>query len=234
MGIPVSVPSPLVLKSLREQVYDHLRHLLSRGEIQPGSFINQDELAARLGVSRTPLRDALLQLEAEGFVAILPRRGVRVEALTVEDVRHIYEVVGALEGAAVLAAFPSLGANERATLRRLNGEMEDALGADDFDRYYEANLAFHDVFLDRCGNEQLVRIVRRLKQRLYDWPRRRGFVKEWELASLEEHAAFARLVAKGDATGAADHLRDVHWSFAVQEPYIRRYYLGDPPAKERA
>jgi DNA-binding GntR family transcriptional regulator len=228
----VSVVSPLVLKSLREQVYGHLRLLMSRGEIQPGAFINQDELAARLGVSRTPLRDALLQLEAEGFVAILPRRGVRVEALTVEDVRHMYEVVGALEGAAVLSAFPSLGRSELAALRRLNREMRKALLADDFDRYYDANLAFHDVFLDRCGNEQLVRIVRRLKQRLYDWPRRRGFVKEWELASLEEHAAFAHLVAEGDDTGAADHLRDVHWSFAVQEPFIRRYYFGDPPGED--
>ena len=229
----MSVPSPLVLKSLREQVYDHLRHLLSRGEIQPGAFINQDELAGRLGVSRTPLRDALLQLEAEGFVAILPRRGVRVQALTMEDVRHMYEVVGALEGAAVLSAFPSLGEAQLASLRRLNAEMKDALMADDFERYYDRNLAFHDVFLDRCGNEQLVRIVRRLKQRLYDWPRRRGFVKEWELASLEEHAAFARLVAKSDATGAADHLRDVHWSFAAQEPFIRRYYFAGTAEEER-
>ncbi len=224
----MSVPSPLVLKSLREQVYDHLRHLMSRGEIQPGVFLNQDELATRLGVSRTPLRDALLQLEAEGFVAILPRRGVRVQALTVEDIRDMYEVVGALEGAAVLSAFPSLGEGELAALRRLNREMKDALGADDFDRYYDRNLAFHDVFLDRCGNEQIVRIVHRLKQRLYDWPRRRSFVKEWELASLEEHAAFARLVADGDVNGAADHLREVHWSFAVQEPFIRRYYCADP------
>lgn len=227
----MAAASPLVLKSLREQVYDHLRLLMSRGEIQPGAFINQDELAARLGVSRTPLRDALLQLEAEGFVAILPRRGVRVETLTVEDVRHMYEVVGALEGAAVLSAFPSLGRSELAALRRLNREMRTALLAEDFDRYYDANLAFHDVFLDRCGNEQLVRIVRRLKQRLYDWPRRRGFVKEWELASLEEHAAFAQLVAEGDATRAADHLRDVHWSFGVQEPFIRRYYFTDPPGE---
>jgi DNA-binding GntR family transcriptional regulator len=226
--------SPLVLKSLREQVYDHLRQLMSRGEIQPGAFLNQDELAARLGVSRTPLRDALLQLEAEGFVAILPRRGVRVQALTVRDVRHMYEVVGALEGAAVLAAFPGLGEDEVAALVRLNREMRDALLADDFDRYYDANLAFHDVFLDRCGNEQLVRIVRHLKQRLYDWPRRREFVKEWELASLEEHAAFVRLVEEGRATAAADHLRDVHWSFAVQEPFIRRYYGADPPGEDEA
>ena len=229
----MSASSPLVLKSLREQVYDHLRQLMSRGRIEPGAFINQDELATRLGVSRTPLRDALLQLEAEGFVEILPRRGVQLRALTVEDVRHMYEVVGALEGAAVLAALPSFGEDELTALRRLNGEMKDALLADDFDRYYDLNLAFHDVFLDRCGNEELVRIVRRLKQRLYDWPRRRGFVKEWELASLEEHAAFVHLVATGDATAAADHLRDVHWSFAEQEPFIRRYYFADTPGEDR-
>ncbi len=221
-------PGPLVLKSLREQVYDHLRHLLSRGEIQPGAFINQDELASRLGVSRTPLRDALLQLEAEGFVSILSRRGVRVQPLTLEDIRHLYEVIGALEGAALLAAFPELGKTEVRALRHLNAEMKDAVLAGDFDRYYDRNLAFHDVFLDRCGNERLVRIVRTHKQRLYDWPRRQGLVKEWELASLEEHAAFVRLVAKGDARAAADHLRDVHWSFDVQERFIHRYYFGDP------
>jgi DNA-binding GntR family transcriptional regulator len=206
---------------------------MSRGEIQPGAFLNQDELASRLGVSRTPLRDALLQLEAEGFVAILPRRGVRVQPLTLDDIRHLYEVVGALEGAALLAAFPKLGKAERARLRRLNGEMKTAVLAGDFDRYYDLNLAFHDVFLDRCGNERLVRIVRAHKQRLYDWPRRQGLVKEWELASLEEHAAFVDLVARGDARGAADHLRDVHWSFPVQERFIHRYYFENASPGDR-
>jgi DNA-binding GntR family transcriptional regulator len=218
--------SPLVLKSLREQVYDHLRLLLNRGELRPGTPLDLDALEARLGVSRTPLRDALLQLESEGFVTILPRRGVEVRPLTRDDVRHLYEIVGALEGAALLAAFSRLGAAEAATLRRLNQEMKRAVEASDFDRYYERNLAFHDVFLDRCDNERLVRLVRTLKQRLYDWPRRRGFVKAWELASVGEHAAFARLVATGEARAAADHLRDVHWSYAVQERFIEEYYFA--------
>jgi DNA-binding GntR family transcriptional regulator len=222
-----AVPSPLVLKSLREQVYDHLRELMSRGEIQPGAFLDLDAIASGLGVSRTPLRDALLQLEAEGFVSILPRRGVRVEPLTREDIRHLYEVVGALEGAALLSAFPSIGDAELDALHRLNEEMKDAVLAGDFDRYYDRNLAFHDVFLDRCGNERLVHLVRSHKQRLYDWPRRRGLVKEWELRSLDEHAAFLRLVGEGDARGAADHLRDVHWSFPVQEEFIQRYYFPE-------
>jgi DNA-binding GntR family transcriptional regulator len=227
----VAQGSPLVLKSLREQVYDHLRQLLNRGELRPGHFLDLAALEARLGVSRTPLRDALLQLEAEGFVTILPRRGVQVRALGRDDIRHVYEIVGALEGAALLAAFPRLGPGEAATLRRLNREMKAALEAGDFDRYYDRNLAFHDVFLDRCDNERLVRLVRALKQRLYDWPRRRGFVKAWELASVREHAALARLVEKGDARAAADHLRDVHWSYRVQERFVEQYYFaGDAGA----
>jgi DNA-binding GntR family transcriptional regulator len=218
--------SPLVLKSLREQVYEHLRQLLNRGELRPGALLDLDALEARLGVSRTPLRDALLQLESEGFVEILPRRGVRVRALAHEDVRHLYEMIGALEGAALLAASPRLGPPEAAALRRLNREMKRAVEAGDFDRYYERNLAFHDVFLGLCDNERLVRLVRTLKQRLYDWPRRRGFVKAWERASVGEHTAFARLVARGEARAAADHLRDVHWSYAVQERFIEAYYFA--------
>src|SRR5512139_71523 len=134
--------SPIVLKPLREQVYDHLRRLMARGELRPGGYLDLDALEARLGVSRTPLRDALLQLESEGFVTILPRRGVQVRALTRDDVRHLYEIVGALEGAALLAAFPRLGRGEAATLRRLNREMRAAVEAGDFGRYYDRNLAF--------------------------------------------------------------------------------------------
>ena len=226
--------SPLVLKSLREHVYDHLRVLMNRGEIRPGSFLDLDALASGLGVSRTPLRDALLQLEAEGFVTILPRRGVQVKELARDDIRHLYEVIGALEGAAVLAAYPRLGRTEIAVLRHLNREMKRAIEGGDFGRYYEKNLAFHDVFLDRCGNERLARIVRPLKQRLYDWPRRRGFVKEWETSSVREHEALVRRLASGDARGAADHLRDVHWSFAVQRRFIERYYFApEPPTARR-
>jgi DNA-binding GntR family transcriptional regulator len=233
------VPEPprgaaLVRRSLREQVYDHLRLLLNRGELRPGGFLDLKGLEATLGVSRTPLREALLQLEAEGFVSILPRRGVQVRALTRDDIRHLYEIIGALEGTALLAAFARLGPAEKAALRRLNADMKRAVEKGDFDRYYDRNLAFHDVFLDRCFNPRLLRLVRTLKQRLYDWPRRRGFVKAWELASVREHAELVRLVERGEARGAADHLRDVHWSYRVQERFIEQYYFagnGNAPSR---
>ena len=203
--------SPLVLKSLSEQVYDHLRHLLNRGELRPGAYLDLDALETRLGVSRTPLRDALLQLHAESFVTILPRRGVQVRPLTREDVRHLYEIIGALEGAALLAAFPRLGAAEAADLRRLNAEMKEAVDANDFDGYYERNLAFHGVFLEtvrRLGRVYEVGLIggyNTLSGHLFDsmdlgWPMLvRGKVKPLppRVRSRREVAAiFARAEAR--------------------------------------
>lgn len=215
------------LKSLRRQVYEFLKAELNRGALAPGSLLDLNGLAAQLGTSRTPLREALLQLDAEGFVTILPRRGVRVNRLTLEEIRHIYEIVGALEAAALVSVAPTLTDGELAAMAALCRQMGEALASDDFPTYYERNLAFHEVFLGRCHNTRLVEWVRLLKERLYDFPRLTGFVKAWEEASVGEHEEIVRRLQAGDTRAAADHLRDVHWSYAVQEPYIRRYYDVD-------
>ena len=99
----------LQLQSLREQVYEYLRDAINRGDLHPGSFLDQRRLSESLGISKTPLRDALIQLETEGFVSILPRRGVVVNELTLDDIRHIYEIVGALEGVALVSVADRLG-----------------------------------------------------------------------------------------------------------------------------
>jgi DNA-binding GntR family transcriptional regulator len=214
----------LNVKSLKEQVYDYLRQQLRSGEILPGSAINLDETSRKLGVSRTPLRDALLQLESEGFVTIYPRRGVIVNVLSVQDIKNYYQIIGALESTAVLQAFDKLGEDEIQTMEKIIEGMKTAIESDDFDLYYEKNLALHDVYLASCGNENLVRIVRTLKRRLYDFPRQRGFVKEWELASIAEHTELLQLLKQREAAEAAAYVRDVHWSYRVQERYINQYY----------
>lgn len=214
----------LNIKSLKEQVYEFLREAMRRGEILPGSVIDMEETSVRLGVSKTPLRDALLQLEMENFVTIMPRRKVVVNILRPEDIRNYYEIIGALEGAALLQVFDSLGEAEIETLDRLNLEMKAAIERDDFDGYYEKNLAFHNLFLSRCGNHDLLKIVNNLKRRLYDFPRQKGFVKEWEQASVGEHAAFVALIKAGKKAEASAHIRDVHWSYSIQEKYINAYY----------
>lgn len=214
----------LNVKSLKEQVYEYLREQMRTGAILPGSVIDMEETSRRLGVSRTPLRDALLQLEMEGFVSILPRRKVVVNRLTEADIRNSYDIIGALESIALIKAFDRIGEAEVAALQALNDGMKAAIAAGDFDLYYEKNLAFHDVFLKLCGNDSLVKIVLTLKKRLYDFPRSKGFVKEWEEASIGEHQGLVDLIRAGKREAAANHIRDVHWSFRVQEGFIHRYY----------
>jgi len=213
-------------RSLREQVYDFLRAEMARGGLQPGGFLDLTELATRLGVSRTPLREALLHLESQGFVTVLPRRGFRLNALTLDDIRHFYEIIGALEAAALRSVGPSLGPPDFARMRRLDAAMADAVAARDFDRYYDANLAFHDVYLRRSDNARLVSQVHLLKQRLYDWPRRESMVQAWEQHSVVEHEDFLALIERGAIDEAAAHLQNVHWSFAVQEPFVQAYYFA--------
>ncbi len=221
----------LQTRSLREQVYDYLRDEMSRGGLQPGAFLDLNLIASGLGISRTPLREALLSLESQGFVTVLPRRGFRLNALTLDDIRHFYEIVGALESSALRSVGASLGPADFARMRELDAEMAGAVAAREFDRYYAANLAFHDVYLARSDNARLVAQVHLLKQRLYDWPRRDSMVQAWEQHSVVEHEDFLRLLERGAIDEAAAHLQHVHWSFAVQERFIHAYYFAGRPVE---
>ena len=213
----------LNLTSLREQVYQYIREQMQTGALLPGSFINLTEMSNRLGISKTPLRDALIQLESEGFVKILARRGVQVNTLTDRDIRNFYEVTGILEAGVIAEVFDRLDDGHIRRLEELNQIQYQAVTSGDFDTYYNTNLAFHDVYLDLSDNDVLKGIVTPIKQRLYDFPRR-SYIQEWELTNLEEHQQFIDCIRSGDREGASSVMRDIHWSFKVQEKQIRRFY----------
>jgi len=214
----------LNIKSLKEQVYEYLREQMRRGELMPGSTIDMEETSRKLGVSKTPLRDALLQLEMESFVSILPRRKVVVNVLTIRDIKNYYEIIGALESTALLSALENIKDSDIRYMEKMNEEMKKAIENDNFDLYYEKNLNFHNTYLNLCGNEDLVRIVNMLKKRLYDFPRQEGFVKEWEETSIGEHRKLIDLIRQNKKQEAINFIRDVHWSFKVQEKYVNKYY----------
>lgn len=219
------------IRSLREEVYEHLRVLMNDGKLSPDAYLDLNALAADIGTSRTPLRDALLRLECEGFVEIHNRKGVRIARLTPEKIRWIYEVLGGLESAALLSVARQVTPEVVERMDELNRDMARALDESDFAWFYRDNLAFHDCYLDLSDNPELYRQAHLLKQRLYDFPRRKGFVPEWERASIAEHAQLVDLLRQGRVTEAADFLRDVHWSFSYQEPWVRRYYAASAEAR---
>jgi DNA-binding GntR family transcriptional regulator len=216
----------LDITSLSSMVYEDLKRRLNSGFLRPGQFIDLSALGRELGMSRTPLRDAMIRLELEGFVVVYPRRGVMVRTLDLADIRDIYQIVGALEASVVERMALRFRASDADRMDAFRTTMVKSLGEDDFDAYYSANLAFHDVYLDLSDNEDLVRDVRILKERLYDFPRRSEYVKEWELDSTAEHVEITARLRSGDFKGAAGYIRDVHWNFEVQERYIRTYYFA--------
>jgi len=215
-------------KSLREQVYDYIRAELSRGKLTPGMAINLNEISQELGISKTPLRDALLQLDTEGFVTISPRRGVFVNRLTVEEIRSCYEIIAALEAAAILSVFDDIQPFHIEKMKWLNAALRVALKREDYQAYYQQNLLFHDVFLELSHNASIRRIIMPMKQRLYDFPRR-GYIKEWELSNCRDHDRLIDAFEAGDRDAAVNVWQNVHWSFDFQEKYIRRFYYPENP-----
>ena len=213
----------LNIKSLREQVYEYLRDEMQTGNLLPGAPINLNEISQRLGISKTPLRDALIQLEVEGFVTIEPRRSVVVNPLTLQEVKNAYGVIGALEAAAIQEVFPRLTERHAGRLERLNEDQYKAIEDKDFDCYYQKNLEFHDLFLDLSENTILRRIISPIKLRLYDFPRR-SYILDWELTNLHEHEQFIKAIRQKDPHQAAVILKDFHWSFKVHANAIRRFY----------
>lgn len=211
-------------RSLMEKVYEYLRKLIHNGELTAGRPLDLNGITRRLGISKTPLRDALIRMEAEGFVTIRPRRGVYVNPVTLADVRQYYEIIGALESIAVLSAFPRMCERHFRSMQDLIVAMDNAINDSAFDLFYKRNLAFHNTYLDLCANPRLIHIVDMQKRRLYDFPRQPRWIPEWERSSMQEHRRILELLQSSDVKACSDYIRNVHWSFNVQESFIRRYY----------
>ncbi len=219
--------SLLDVRSLRQQIYEYLQKEIQAGRLVPGSFIKLNEISKHLGVSKTPLRDAILQMECEGFVSILPRRGVLLKRLTLEEIKDILEILGALESAALRSVFNKITPRRIKRMEALNAEMRRCIQEKTFEefdpQYYSLNIAFHDVFLELSNNASMKQLMATMKQRLYDFPRL-AYMKEWEWANCDEHERFIDYIRKGEKDAAAQFWQETHWGFEAQKPYIIEFY----------
>ena len=217
-------------RSLREQVYEYLQNEIQEGRLLPGSYIKLNEISKRLGVSKTPLRDAIIQMECEGFVSILPRKGVLLKRLTLDEIRDILQILGALESAVLRAVFEKITPNRIAKMERLNVEMRRCIQEKSFEnfdtQYYLLNIAFHDIILELSDNKAMKPLIATMKQRLYDFPRL-AYIKEWEWANCDEHDRLIQMIQNGEKEAAANFWQETHWGFEAQEAYIREFYAQE-------
>lgn len=194
---------------LRTQVYDYLREELKEENLRPGMFISINQIVENSGISRTPLRDALLQLQNEGFVTFLPQRGIRINELTQQDIEDNYEMLGALDSRILLSVFDRIGAPEIETMKRLNQELGANLAGKKFGHYWDLNTAFHHVYLDLSSNAPILKQLNIIRQRLFEFLKKDWILKMRKM-NYSEHLTIIELIEKGNAVEAAAFMRDVH------------------------
>jgi DNA-binding GntR family transcriptional regulator len=207
----MSLPAPLqppVPSTAAQHALQSLRALIVSGSLGPGERVNQDVLAARVGVSLAPVREALRALEQEGQVTYSPRRGYFVTELKMEDLEEIYALRELLERRAMRKALPELDDRELQSIAAAAQECEEAAEVGDVARELQANRAFHLQLLDSESHPHLMRVIRLLwdsteayRALYYNSPAERRVANEAHGRILEAASAgeFDRLLAEMDA-----------------------------------
>ncbi len=173
--------APVAEKSLRDHVATNIRHAIEAGVLRPGDRLVEAEIAAQMGISRAPVREAIRLLEQEGFVTSAPRKGTFIVKLERQDIEEIYSLRSVLEGLAVKLALPRLTPLDIDELDALANNMRQAADARDMPRLVETDLAFHQRIVCLSGHNRLLqdwlrmstqlRLFFAIKDQLYENPR---------------------------------------------------------------
>lgn len=217
---------------LRADVYETVLARIVSGELAPGSRLVESRLAGDLGLSRTPLREALFRLEQEGFVRADLARGFSVTELTARDVRELYPILGALEvcalrtlGMVAIAAVPEL--------EKLNAELAatDPKAASAprartraVQRTLSADDRWHDTLIGRCPNHRLMALIRQYRHAISRYEHVYWQDVALVPVSVAQHRAITNALAAANVDAAAQ-LLDVHWRHGLEALLIR---IGEP------
>lgn len=185
-------------RALHATVLARLRDMIVEGELAPGARLNERVLCEQLAVSRTPLREAMKMLAAEGLLALLPNRGAMVPELSADDIRHTFELMAALEAANGELACARITAEELDEIRALHYEMLACYARRDLPGYYRRNHAIHALINLAARNPVLTQTYRTINARIQALRFRSNFNREkWE-AAVEEHEQMIDALAKRD------------------------------------
>ena len=193
---------------LRDVVFNTLREAILKGELKPGERLMELQLAAKLGVSRTPIREAIRMLEQEGLAVTIPRKGAEVAKMTEKDMEDVLQIRDALDELAASIACEQMTKEQLDTLTETMHEFEESTKSKDLKKIAAADVQFHDIIYQATGNPKLVNMLNNLREQMYryrleyikDEDKRQILQLEHEkiLAALRlRHMAEAKAVARG-------------------------------------
>ncbi|WP_123610630.1 GntR family transcriptional regulator [Mobilisporobacter senegalensis] len=191
---------------LRDVVFNTLRQAILKGELEPGERLMEIQLAERLGVSRTPIREAIRKLELEGLVVMIPRKGAEVAKITEKDLNDVLEVRCALEGLAVELACKRIDLEGIKDLKDNLSEFKQAVKGRDITALAERDVEFHDIIFAATNNDRLVQLLNNFREQMYRY--RVEYLKDAKTHQqlVEEHESIISDLENRDCDSAKKHI----------------------------
>ena len=188
---------------LRDVVFFTLRQSILTGELKPGERLMEIHLADRLGVSRTPIREAIRKLELEGLVVMIPRKGAQVAKITEKNLKDVLEVRRSLDELAAKLACERMCEEEKEQLKEACNAFTETVKQNNTKDITEADVKFHDIILKASGNMRLVQLVNNLAEQMYRY--RLEYIKDssYHERIITEHEAICQAILMNDKEAAA-------------------------------
>jgi len=193
-------------KSLKEKAYDILKDLILTGRLEQGRLHNEKRLAEVLGVSRTPVREALLELSREGMVSFVPSKGVKVRKITVTQVQEVFELRRIIEGYIIKTIAKGLTPADLSKIEKIISKQERLASRDEEVAFIETDKEFHLFMASKMGNQQIQTILQNLRDQIHLMGIRAIKDQSRSLQVLKEHHRIFAALKKRDAKKAHDEL----------------------------
>lgn len=202
-------------KSLKDHVYDYIADQILVGNLRPEEKINENVICEELSISRTPVREALIQLSSEGILDNVPRKGFVVKSLSEEEATELYVIIGDLDGLAARLACPNLTEKDFKDMQFYIDSMTLTIEAKNYEMYLTQQKIFHQVYIDKCGNNALIEEIDKLKNKFLkksylDDPE--GEISRTLTATNAEHQEILELFKEYKAGEVSKYLAEIHWA----------------------
>jgi DNA-binding GntR family transcriptional regulator len=210
LGMSDGTDDPARKPSLVEDAYNALKQAIRENAFAPGYQGSEQEIASQLGMSRTPVHEAIIRLQEEGLVRVLARRGVLVCAISPDDMREIYDVIIALESATAELLAEKPAAERGAVVKELesvNADMQAALDADDLNAWAKLDERFHQLLVERSGNGRLARMFHTIMDQSHRARMMTLRLRPTPTESISEHRGIVEAIERGDGASARDRAR---------------------------
>lgn len=205
--MPTSFRTPQIASTAEEEAYNHLQKALRQGLYKPGDRLISEDIAAEIGMSRMPVREAFRRLASEGLVTLRPNRGCVVAGLTLDEIYETFEIRSVLEGLAVRLATPKVNADVLDELNRVLDRMERA-GQSGSSDWVARHQEFHSVIFALSGRPKLIRQIAALHVVIEPYMRIWFDYVDKPLSAREEHENIIKALQSGDAQHAEKVMQD--------------------------